>query len=393
MQQITTPSNAPRIGKYVPITTTGDIAMALVPRALPPNPPIDMARLRPSLDAALLAIGRLDGISDFLPDRSLFLYMYIRKEALLSSQIEGTQSSLSDLFLFENEALIAGDIDDIRDVSNYINAMTIGLERLRKELPLSLRLIRDIHSLLLADGRGSNKQPGTFRQSQNWIGGNKPSAALYVPPPPQDALRCMNDLEIFIHADTPDIPVLIKAGLIHHQFETIHPFLDGNGRLGRLLITFFLCAENVLKDPTLYLSLYFKTHRATYYELLQRVRDNGDWEAWLEFFLTGVKETSDQAAETARRILEIFERDRRRIEQLGRPAASALRVHQYLQSKPILSVPVATKELSLSAPTVRKSVEHLTELDIVREATGKKRDKLFVYDDYLALLNEGTEAL
>ena len=331
MQQITTPSNAPRIGKYVPITTTGDIAMALVPRALPPNPPIDMARLRPSLDAALLAIGRLDGISDFLPDRSLFLYMYIRKEALLSSQIEGTQSSLSDLFLFENEALIAGDIDDIRDVSNYINAMTIGLERLRKELPLSLRLIRDIHSLLLADGRGSNKQPGTFRQSQNWVGGNKPSAALYVPPPPQDALRCMNDLEIFIHADTPDIPVLIKAGLIHHQFETIHPFLDGNGRLGRLLITFFLCAENVLKDPTLYLSLYFKTHRATYYELLQRVRDNGDWEAWLEFFLTGITETSNQAVETAKLMLALFERDRQKIESLGRPAASALRVHQLMQ--------------------------------------------------------------
>jgi cell filamentation protein, protein adenylyltransferase len=268
-----------------------------------------------------------------------------------------------------------------------------GLERLGEGFPLSLCLIREIHELLLSKGRGSTKQPGEFRRSQNWIGGTRPGNAKFVPPPPDKVLDCMGALETFIYEEESKLPVLIKAALIHVQFESIHPFLDGNGRLGHLLITFLLCAEGVLFAPILYLSLFFKTHRRHYYDLLRRVREEGDWEAWLEFFLTGIKETSDQAAETARRILEIFERDRRCIEQLGRPGASALRVHQYLQSKPILSVPVAAKELGLSAPTVRKSVEHLVEIGVARESTGKKRGKLFVYDDYLTILNEGTEPL
>jgi len=259
--------------------------------------------------------------------------------------------------------------------------------------PLSLRLIREIHQILLEKGRGSTKQPGEFRRSQNWIGGTRPGNAIYVPPPPDRVMDSMGDLENFIHSGTPDLPLLVRAALTHLQFESIHPFLDGNGRLGRLLITFMLCASGALKEPILYLSLYFKSHRQQYYDLLQRVREQGDWEAWLEFFLTGVKETSDQATETARQILRLFENDRKRIEALGRPAASALRVHQYLQSKPLLTVQAATKELNLSPPTVRKSVGHLVELGIVRETTGRQRGRLFVYDGYLGILNQGTEPL
>lgn len=384
---------AGRIGEFVVTAVGGEQVRAYMPPLLPPKPPLRLEALYGLMEEANRALGRLDGIASILPDTPLFLYMYVRKEALLSSQIEGTQSSLSDLLLFESDEVPGAPLDDVQEVSNYVAAMNYGLERLREGFPLSLRLIREIHDILLSKGRGSTKQPGEFRRSQNWIGGTRPGNAMFVPPPPNKVLDCMSELEKFIYEDDSKLPVLIKAALIHVQFESIHPFLDGNGRLGRLLITFLLCAEGVLKVPILYLSLFFKTHRQTYYDLLQKVREQGDWEAWLEFFLTGVKETSDQAAETARRILAIFEQDRRQIEQLGRPAASALRVHQYLQSKPILSVPVAAKDLGLSAPTVRKSVEHLVELGITREATGKKRGKLFVYDGYLNILNEGTEPL
>ncbi len=319
--------------------------------------------------------------------------MYVRKEALLSSQIEGTQSSLSDLLLFESDEVPGVPLGDVQEVSNYVAAMNYGLGRMREGFPLSLRLIREIHNILLSKGRGSTKQPGEFRRSQNWIGGTRPGNAIFVPPPFNMLSDLLSDFEGFIYEEKSGLPVLIKAALIHVQFESIHPFLDGNGRLGRLLITFLLCAKDVLKEPILYLSLYFKTHRRHYYDLLQRVREDGDWEAWIEFFLEGVKETSDQATQTARRILSIFEQDQRAIEKLGRPTASALRVHQFLQSKPILSVPLAAKELGLSAPTIRKSVEHLVSLGIVREITGKKRDKLFVYKEYLDILNEGTEVL
>ncbi len=382
-----------RTGDYIKTAIGGEEVRAYLPPPLPPEPPLVLDRLYGLMEDANRALGRLDGIASILPDTPLFLYMYVRKEALLSSQIEGTQSSLSDLLLFESEETPGAPLDDVQEVSNYVAAMNYGLERLREGFPLSLRLIREIHNILLSKGRGSTKQPGEFRRTQNWIGGTRPGNALFVPPPPDQVLDYMGALEKFIYEEESKLPVLIKAALIHVQFESIHPFLDGNGRLGRLLITFLLCAEGVLSAPILYLSLFFKTHRRHYYDLLQRVREEGDWEAWLEFFLTGVKETSDQAAATARRILEIFERDRRRIEQLGRPAASALRVHQYLQSKPILSVPVAAKELSLSAPTVRKSVEHLVEIGVARETTGKRRGKLFVYEDYLTILNEGTEPL
>jgi Fic family protein len=319
--------------------------------------------------------------------------MYVRKEALLSSQIEGTQSSLSDLLLFESDERPGVPLDDVQEVSCYVAALNRGLELLRAGLPLSLRLIREIHGVLLSSGRGAGKQPGEFRSSQNWIGGSRPSQAVFVPPPPHLLLDLLGDLERFIHADGPALPTLVKAGLVHVQFETIHPFLDGNGRLGRLLITFLLCAEGSLKEPILYLSLYLKTHRATYYELLQRVRDQGDWEAWLVFFLDGVAETAKGATEAARQILTLFEEDRVRIEALGRSAGSVLRVHDLLKTRPLLSMSAAVERLRLSHPTVSQAIRHLERLGIVRETTGRQRGRLFFYDRYIDILSRGTEPL
>lgn len=382
-----------RLGARVAISTAGERAEAFVPPPLPPEPPVRMGKLYRLLEEASRAIGRLDGVTSILPDTPLFLYMYIRKEALLSSQIEGTQSSLSDLLLFETEEAPGVPLDDVQEVSNYVAAMNHGLARIREGFPISLRLMREIHEILLATGRGSAKQPGDFRRSQNWIGGTRPGNAVFVPPPPEQVPDLMSDLERFIHADTPEIPALIKAGLVHVQFETIHPFLDGNGRLGRLLITFLLCAQGILKEPILYLSLYFKTHRRHYYDLLQQVRERGDWEAWLAFFLEGIAETSVQAADAAREILNLFDADRDRIEGLGRPAASALRVHQLLQQKPIIAIPDAAQRLGISAPTIAKSVHHLERLGILREITGRQRRRLFAYDGYLQILNRGTEPL
>jgi Fic family protein len=370
----------------------GEQTRAFVPPPLPPHPPIDLSGFQTTLDLANQAIGRLDGIASILPDPHLFIYMYVRKEALLSSQIEGTQSSLSDLLLFEADELPGVPLDDVREVSNYIAAMQHGLERLR-EPPLSLRLLREIHARLLTRGRGEDKQPGEFRTSQNWLGGTRPGNALFVPPPPHLVMPCMADLEAFIHAESPQIPILVKAGLVHVQFETIHPFLDGNGRLGRLLITFMLCEQRILRDPLLYLSLYFKQNRDRYYELLQSVRERGTWEMWLEFFLRGILETANQAIETARAILQLFDKDRLRIEELGRSASTALRVHLLLQGRAMVSIPDAAKRLSLSQPAVTSALERLRNIGIVREVTGRRRGRVFSYDAYLGLLNQGTEPL
>ena len=387
------PDQAGRLGEFVETTVRGETVRAFVPPKLPPNPPLKLDKLYVLLEEVNRSLGRLDGVTSILPDTPLFLYMYVRKEALLSSQIEGTQSSLADLLLFENAEAPGVPIRDVQEVSNYIAAMNRGLEHLRNGMPLSNRLIREIHGVLLSEGRGANMQPGEFRRTQNWVGGSRPTNANYVPPPHNLLEDLMGDLETFIHNEEIGLPILIKAALVHLQFESIHPFLDGNGRLGRLLITFLLCMEDALKEPILYLSLYFKTNRRYYYELLQQVREKGDWETWLEFFLEGVKETSEQAADTAKQILALFDADRKKIEGLGRPAASAVRVHQYLQSKPILSVPSAVDALKLSAPTVRKSVSHLIDLGLVRETTGKQRNRLYVYSGYLDILNQGTEPL
>jgi Fic family protein len=379
-------------GRYEVTSVGGENVRAFVPAPLPPSPTLaldgDLQRL---LEAAVLAVGRLDGVSALLPDKALFLYAYVRKEAVLSSQIEGTQSSLSDLLLFELDEAPGVPLDDVVEVSNYVAALDHGLTRLHEGFPLSSRLIREIHEVLLSRGRGSSKAPGEFRSSQNWIGGSRPGNAAFVPPPPLLVPDCMAALERFLHAEGGGLPVLVRAGLAHVQFETIHPFLDGNGRVGRLLITLLLCHAGVLREPLLYLSLYFKQHRPTYYELLDRVRHDGDWEAWLSFFLEGVKQVAEGAVATAERLGAMFRSDRARIEGAGRRAGSALRVHEALKVRPIQSMSTARAAAVLSFPAASSAMDLLIELGIARELTGKRRNRLFVYDQYLNVLSEGTE--
>lgn len=384
-----------RSGQYILTSSVGEEVWAFVPDPLPPSSDLELtAEDQDLMERANRALGRLDGVTTLLPDTQLFLYLYVRKEAVLSSQIEGTQSSLSDLLLYESDEVPGVPMDDVVEVSNYVAALNHGLERLEEGFPLSLRLIREIHSILLREGRGSEKEPGEFRRSQNWIGGTRPGNATYVPPPPNKVVDCMGALEKFLHDDPVRMPTLIKAGLAHVQFETIHPFLDGNGRVGRLLITLLLCEEGALTKPILYLSLYFKTHRDRYYELLQKVRKEGTWEEWLRFFLEGVKETSAQAVEAARSILELFEEDRLKIrDNLGRSANSALRMHEFLQENPVVTTSRANEEMTISRPTITSALENLQDLGIVREMTGKERYRVYAYDEYLGILHEGTEPL
>jgi len=382
-----------RIGHFVKgSAVAGESYQAYIPKPLPPVPPLDMVNLYPLLDQASTAMGRLDGMSLVLPDASLFLYMYIRKEAVLSSQIEGTQSSLSDLLLFESEEAPGAPIDDVTEVSCYVAAMHYGLERM-KDFSLSLRLIKEIHAKLMNNARGGNKQPGEFRSSQNWLGGVGPGTASFVPPPPEYLMDSLNAFEMFLHDPEVKLPALVKTALAHVQFETIHPFLDGNGRLGRLLITFILCHEGVLRQPLLYLSLYLKTHRQRYYELLQLVRETGNWEAWVEFFLTGVIETAEQASETAQAIVALFAQDRDNIHNSGKSTAAVLAIHDYLQSHPISTTGKIKIATEVSLPTVLRSLKALEGLGIVREITGKDRNKVFIYDQFITLLNKGTEPL
>jgi Fic family protein len=376
-----------RLGRYVETTAGGETVRAFVPSPLPPKPPIQVDALLTRLSAADRALGRLDGVTTLLPDKALFLYMYVRKEAVLSSQIEGTQSTLSDLLLFENEAEAGTPIDDIREVSNYVDALMYGLDRM-KDLPISLRLIREMHERLMRDGRGGTKDPGEFRRTQNWIGGTRPGNAVYVPPPVSELMPGLDALEKFIHADTPGLPVLIKAGLLHVQFETIHPFLDGNGRLGRLLITLFLCSQHALHEPLLYLSLYLKQRRVDYYRLLQEVRERGAWEAWLEFFLDGVAQTADQAFESAVKITDLFKSDRAHIAAAGDRAGSVLRLHELLQSHPYLTAATAVKLTGLTMPTVNSALAELQKLSIVTEVTGRKRGRVYCYKPFVDILSD-----
>jgi Fic family protein len=361
-------------------------------RGQPPHPRLALEdSLQQALEAAVLAVGRLDGVSSLLPDKSLFLYSYVRKEAVLSSQIEGTQSSLSDLLLFELDEAPGVPLDDVVEVSNYVAALDHGLARLREGFPLSNRLIREIHGVLLSRGRGSGKEPGEFRRSQNWIGGTRPGNAAFVPPPATAVPDCMASLERFLHATDDGLPLLVRAGIAHVQFETIHPFLDGNGRVGRLLITFLLCHGRALREPLLYLSLYLKQHRPQYYALLDLVRREGDWEAWVAFFLDGVRVTAEAAVETAGRLGRMFSEDRASIEPKGRRSGSALRVHEAIKARPILSMSEISRLTGLSFPAASSAMDLLLELKIARELTGKRRNRLFVYDRYLATLQEGTE--
>lgn len=379
-------------GHYITISTVSEKVQAFIPAQLPPTPSIEWSsELREKFDQALLALGRLDSVSMLLPDTSLFLYMYVRKEAVLSSMIEGTQSSLSDLLLFEFEHQPGVPLDDVQEVSNYVAALSHGLKRLREDFPLSLRLLKEIHSVLLAKGRGKECHPGEFRRSQNWIGGTRPGTAVFVPPPPEYVQECMGKLELFIHDQPEKTPVLIKAALTHVQFETIHPFLDGNGRLGRLLITLLLCSEKVLKEPMLYLSLYFKTHRQRYYELLNEVRVTGDWEAWLDFFADAVIHTATQAVKTAQELMKLSAADGQRISALKRISGSAHLIHKAMLERPMASPNWIQEKIRLSPATVNACLRELEQLGIVKEVTGQKRNRLYSYVKYIQIMNEGTE--
>lgn len=377
-----------RSGSYETISTVSETCRAFVPHPLPPKPPITWeGDLQDRLTDAVAALGRLDGIASMLPDTDVFLYSYVRKEAVLSSQIEGTQSSLSDLLLFENQEVPGVPLDDVQEVSNYVAAMNHGMKRLKEGFPISLRLLRELHGVLLSKGRGSNKQPGEFRTSQNWIGGTRPGNAAFVPPPPARMIECLDALEKFLHDQPARTPSLLKAALAHAQFETIHPFLDGNGRVGRLLVTLLLCSEKVLSQPLLYLSLFFRQHRSRYYALLQKIRDEGDWEAWLAFFFEGVAVTGGQAVATAHRLQVLFREDRDRIKSLKRATGSALELHRFLQTRPMSTVPQAHKALGISIPTLHAAARNLIRLGILQEVPHKSKAFVFAYKRCLEALS------
>jgi Fic family protein len=384
---------ADRAGSFQEVRDGPASYLAFHPAPLPPDPPLDLdIELHRLLDRANQALGRLDGITLLLPDPSQFLYSFIRKEAVLSSQIEGTVSSLSDLLLFENEAVPGVPIEDLEETANYIAALNHGVNSIASgRLPLCNRLLREIHALLLRSGRGSDKAPGEFRRSQNWLGGTRPGDARYVPPPWEEVEPAMSALERFLHDMPEPTPVLVKAALSHVQFETIHPFLDGNGRVGRLLTTLLLVDQGVLRRPLLYLSLYLKRNRDAYYEYLQRVRTEGAWEQWLRFFLEGVVEVADSTADVTREIVEMIERDRARIHALGRGAATALRVHDLAVKRVVVKPPTAAEALELSEPPVYAAIARLEEAGILREETGRARGKTYAYGEYMDILNEGTE--
>ena len=382
-----------RLGAYVASSGAGETVRAFIPPPLPPVPKLELDGLYQRLERASQSLGRLNGMTKLLPDARFLLYLYVRKEALVSSQIEGTQSSFTDLLLFENEAVPKVPIEDVEEVSNYVAAMQHGLRRLRGGFPLSLRLIREIHAILLKGGRGANKTPGEFRRTQNWIGGSRPGNASFVPPPPERLMECLDSFERFLHDERHTLPVLVEAGLVHVQFESIHPFLDGNGRVGRLLITLLLCAKGALTEPLLYPSLYLKINRSQYYDLLQRVRTEGAWEDWLAFFLDGVAGAAEEAAGSAERTLSLFAKDREKIQTLGRGAPSALRVQELMQKKPFVRIRTAAKDLKLTVPTVTSALNQLVRLDIVKEVSRRRRDRLFAYFRYINMVSEGTEPL
>lgn len=383
----------PLQGHYLEIATGDDAYKAFVPAPLPPRPAISWTpALRARFDAALLAVGRLDAITDLLPNAGLLLYGFVRKEAVLSSMIEGTQSSIADLMLFELDEQPGVPMEDAREVSRYVAALEHGLQRLRGGFPLSLRLMREVHALLMEDrGRGARLTPGEFRRSQVWIGGTRPGNAVFVPPPANELDACLKHFERFLHDEPEATPPLVKAALAHVQFETIHPFLDGNGRLGRLLIALQLAAEGLMREPLLYLSLHFKQQRQTYYELLNAVRLSGDWETWLEFFADAVVASATQAATSAKRLLELASEDGRRIEGLGRAAASALAIHRVLQSKPMGTAASLAAATGLTQATVNKSLVHLERIGVVVKLSSKRRGRVFSYLRYVEILNEGME--
>jgi Fic family protein len=371
-------------GHYVTVTTAGEPFQAFVPPPLPPEPPVVWsAALRSRFDSALVALGRLDAVTSLLPNAALLLCSFVRKEAVLSSQIEGTQSSLADLLLYEIDEQPGVPVEDAREVSRCVAALERGLDKLRRGMPLCTRLLCEMHEVLMRHPGGRGKTPGEVRRSQVWIGGTRPGNAVFVPPPADALPDGLASLERFINDDPEPVPPLIKAALAHVQFETLHPFLDGNGRLGRLLIVLQLVADGVLREPMLYPSLFFKTHRALYYELLNEVRLRGDWERWLDFFAEGIEASASQAVATANALLALVNADRDRIAGLGRAAASALDVHQALQRQPIATSAALVKATKLTPATVNKSLAHLERIGIVAELTSRQRGRVFSYRQYV----------
>ena len=373
------------------ISTVGEKAQAFVPNPLPPRPPIEWTdSLREQFDRTHAALGKLEGVADFLPTNML-LYSYVRKEAVLSSMIEGTQSSLSDLLVHELSPLQGAPLDDVVEVSNYVAAVEHGVKRLNEGLPISVRLIKELHAILLSNSRGRTKAPGEIRRSQNWVGGTRPGNAVFVPPPPQLLARGLADLEKFIHDDKHDISSIQKAGLVHLQFETLHPFLDGNGRVGRLLVILLLMSEGVLSQPLLYVSLYLKTHRRHYYELLNTVREKGDWESWLSFFAKAIEVSAISAVKTAKKLLDRVKQDAATIDRQGRSRANLARVHQQFQQRPIGDSRSLIAATNLAPATIQTILKKLCELDILSEISGKKRDRIYAYKAIVDILSEGDE--
>lgn len=380
-------------GRYVQVAAAGEAFKAFVPNPLPPSPAINWSpALRGRFDEALVAIGRLDAVTRLLPNAGLLLYSFVRKEAVLSSMIEGTQSSLADLMLYELHEQPGVPLEDVREVSRYVAALEHGLKRLRGDFPLSLRLLREVHKVLMGAGaRGAHLTPGEFRRSQVWVGGTRPGNAAFVPPPANELNECLKHFERFLHDQPEPTPPLVRAALAHVQFETIHPFLDGNGRLGRLLITLQLANDGLLREPLLFLSLYFKLQRQAYYDLLNAVRLSGDWEAWLEFFADAVVTGATEAADSAKRLLDLAEADAARLGGLGRAAASAESIHRALQRQPLATSASLTKATGLTPATVNKTLVHLERLGIVTELTRKQRGRVFAYAGFAEILNEGME--
>lgn len=379
-------------GVLVPTVFEGISVEAFLPDPLPPVPPIETDQLNDLQMTAALAVGRLDSVSTLLPDANLFIYSFVRREAVLSSQIEGTRSSISDLLLFELDDRPGVPIDDVREVSNYVDALDFALDAIREGGKIDEHLLCEAHAILLNSARGSDKEPGKLRDKLNWINGRHPAEAEYVPPPPEDVRRCMEELCTFVNADEGP-HALVRAGMAHAQCESVHPFLDGNGRVGRLLISLILSSAGVLNEPLLYLSLYMKQNRSTYYYLLNEVRRQGEWEAWLRFFLEGVRSTAEVAVDMAQRLASLISHDRSRIQNMLSYNAAVQAVHHSLSQRPIHSIRGLAEMSGLSWPTAASAVERLVELGVVREITGRRRGRLYSYERYIEILNEGAEPL
>ena len=380
----------PRAGRSVRQQTGRDGFSAFIPAPLPPVPPVqvegELVRLH---ENAAHALGKLEGASVQLDPQQL-LYTYVRKEAVQSSQIEGTESTLADLLSFEAAEAPGSPLEDVREVSRYVDALMYAIEEIESgRLPLSLRLLRNVHGRLMGGGRGSVQAPSEFRRTQNWIGGTRPSNARFVPPPAHELMPALDNLERYLHDEYGPTPVLVKAALAHVQFETIHPFLDGNGRVGRLLIVLLLMTEGVLSQPYFYISLYFKQNRADYYDSLQRVRTHGDWEGWLRFFLIGIEAVAEEATETASALAAQFEADHAQVERLGRAAVSALRVFALLKRRIVVTASMVVAETGLSWPTALSALERLETLGVARETSGRKRGRVYRYEAQLEILDRG----